>query len=208
MVIVMSKKQVFYIHGADSYGDHDAFLDDLRSRIPRDLPDLPKKGKWTETLREDLGPDFEVFMPSMPNSQNAKYEEWKIWFERHFEYFEGDVLLVGWSLGGMFLVKYLLEEEVSFPIKGLILLAPPFEAIEGEGDDCGDFVFDTDDVSELAEKVSKITIFQSKDDFVVPPEHAFKYKEALPQAELVIFEDRNHFLIAEFPEIIQKIKSF
>ncbi|MEY2665017.1 MAG: hypothetical protein RLZZ480_122 [Candidatus Parcubacteria bacterium] len=204
----MSKKQVFYIHGGDSYSDYDAFLDDLRSRIPRDLPDLPKKGKWTETLREDLGPEFEVFMPAMPNSQNAKYEEWKIWFERHFEYLEGDVLLVGWSLGGMFLVKYLLEEEVPFSIHGLILLAPPFEPIEGESDDCGDFTFDTDDVAELSEKVSRISIYQSKDDFVVPYQHALKYKEALPQAELVLFEDKNHFLIAEFPEIIEKIKTF
>lgn len=208
MVIVMSKKQVFYIHGGGSYSDHDLFLDDLRSRIPRDLPDLPKKRKWTETLREDLGPEFEVFMPAMPNSQNAKYEEWKIWFERHFEYLEGDVLLVGWSLGGMFLVKYLLEEEVSFPISGLILLAPPFEAIEGESEDCGDFVFDIDDVHELAEKVSSIVMLHSKDDFVVPYEHVLKFKEALPGAEVVTFEDKNHFLIEEFPEIIEKIKTF
>jgi len=202
------KKQVFYIHGGDSYSDHDAFLDDLRARIPRDLPNLPKLKKWTETFREDLGVEYEVFMPAMPNSHNAKYEEWKIWFERHFEYLEGSPVLVGWSLGGMFLVKYLLEEDLPFPVTTLILLAPPFEPVEGESEDCGDFTFDNDDLAELADKVENITIMHSKDDFVVPYEHALKYKEALPNAELITFEDKNHFLITEFLELVNKIKSF
>ena len=48
----------------------------------------------------------------------------------------------------------------------------------------------------------------SKDDFVVPYEHALKYTTALPQAEFISFEDKNHFLVAEFPELINKIKSF
>lgn len=202
------KKQVLYIHGGDSYGDHDAFLDDLRTRIPRDLPDLPKPKKWTETFRNDVGAEYEVFMPAMPNSQNAQYEEWKIWFERHFDYLEGEVVLVGWSLGGMFLCKYLIEEEFPYPIKGLLLMAAPFEAIYGEADDCGDFAFDTGELKTLAQKVPKITIFHSQDDFVVPYDHSLKYKIALPQSELVTFTDKNHFLIAEFPELISKIRSF
>ncbi len=201
------KKQVFYIHGGDSYSDHDAFLADLRTRIPRDLPALPKMPRWTETLRKDLGDEYEVFMPSMPNSQNAKYEEWKIWFDRHFDYLEGEVILIGWSLGGMFFSKYLTEESFPFSIKVLILLAPPFEPIE-EDEDCGNFIFDTDNLSILAEKAKNIVIMHSQDDFVVPYEHALKYKGALPQAELITFEDKNHFLIPEFPELINKIKGF
>lgn len=201
------KKQVFYIHGGSAYSNHDDFLDVLRTRIPRDLPGLPKSKKWTETFRDDLGADHEVFMPAMPNSQNAQYEEWKIWFERHFEYLEGEVVLVGWSLGAMFLCKYLIEEELPFSIKALILVAPPFEPVEGDNEDGGDFVFDTDDIQILTQKASKITIFHSKDDSIVPYDHALKYIEALPHAELVPFEDRNHFLIAEFPELIEKIRS-
>lgn len=202
------KKQVFYIHGGDSYSDHDAFLNDLRARIPRDLPSLPKMPRWTETFRKDLGDDYEVFMPSMPNSQNAVYEEWKIWFERHFDYLKDSVVLIGWSQGGLFLNKYLLQEAFPFSVKALILMAPPFEPVKGEADDCGDFTFDTDSIGLLAEKAQNIVIFHSKDDFVVPYEHALKYKAALPKAELVTFEDKNHFLIAEFPELLQKIRNF
>lgn len=200
------KQQVFYIHGGSSYSDYDAFLDSLRSDIPRDLPSLPKVKRWADTLREDLGEGFEVFTPKMPNSQNAKYQEWKLWFERHFEYLEGDVILVGWSQGAYFLAKYLIEEELPFSVKALILLAGPFEPADFGGEDGGDFAFDTDDIEKVAEKVSNIHIFHSKDDFVVPFEHALKYQAGLPMAVLHTFEDKNHFLIEEFPELIQLIK--
>lgn len=203
----MKKQQVFYIHGGSSYSDYDAFLDSLRSDIPRDLPSLPKVKRWTDTFREDLGENFEVFMPKMPNSQNAKYEEWKLWFERHFEYLEGDVILVGWSQGAYFLVKYLLEEDpLPFSVKTLFLLAGPFEPADFGGEDGGDFAFDTDDIEKLQDIISKIVIVHSKDDPVVPYEHAIKYQNGLPSATLVTYEDKNHFLLPEFHEIIQMIR--
>jgi predicted alpha/beta hydrolase family esterase len=162
--------------------------------------------KWSGTLRENLGEDFEVFTPSMPNSQNARFEEWKIWFERYFEHMSNDVTLVGWSQGGYFLTKYLIENQTPFTIKALFLLAAPFEAVPDDPEDGGDFVFDTKRVGELAEKAPKIVIMHSKDDFVVPFSHALLYKKALPEAELVTFSDKNHFLIEEFPELLLKIK--
>lgn len=202
----MNKQQVFYIHGGSSFSNYEAFLEDLSTKTIRDLPGEEPLKKWPVTLREDLGEDCEVFMPSMPNSQNAKYEEWKIWFERHFEYLRDGVILVGWSQGGYFLSKYLIENTPLFKVKALFLVAAPFEPADFGGEDGGDFAFDTSRVGELANKASKINIFHSKDDFAVPYEHALKYKEALPEAELVIFENKNHFLIEEFPELLDLIK--
>lgn len=203
------KKQVFYIHGGAAYSDYKNFLEDLKTKPIWDLPsDELETKKWTQTLREDLGDSYEVFMPTMPNKQNAKYEEWKIWFERHFEYLRDDLILLGWSQGGYFLVKYLIENEIPFTIKALLLAAAPFETDDFEGEDGGDFAFDTNRVSELQNKIENIVILSSKDDFVVPYEHSVKYAKALPQAEFITFEDRNHFLIEEFPELIKKIKSF
>ncbi len=200
------KQQVFYIHGGSAFSDYGSFLEYLKTKTIRDLPGAEVLKKWSGTFREDLGDEFEVFMPSMPNSQNAKYEEWKIWFERHFEYLHDGVILVGWSQGGYFLAKYLIENELPFTVKALLLLAAPFEPADFGGEDGGDFAFDTDRVGELQEKVRNIVIFHSKDDFCVPYEHALKYKEALPEAELVTFEDKNHFLVEEFPELLEKIR--
>ncbi|MEZ4200702.1 MAG: hypothetical protein R3B69_03960 [Candidatus Paceibacterota bacterium] len=94
----------------------------------------------------------------MPNSNNSKYEEWKIWFERHFEFLHEDVILVGWSQGAMFLLRYLTENKTPFTIKTLYLLAGAYRPIGGDGDDGGDFFTDLDTVSVLTERAERIVI--------------------------------------------------
>ncbi len=203
------KQQVFYIHGADALTHYEDYLAYLRKIDITDLPwaeEAPKR--WSKTLREDLGGEYVVFAPAMPNKLNAHYEEWKIWFERHFEYLQDDIILVGWSMGAYFFTKYLIENEFPFTVKALFLIAGPFENTDsGDGEDGGDFAFDTTRVGELAGKAGQIFILHSEDDFVVPYAHALKYKSALPNAELLTFTDRNHFLQAEFPELVASIRA-
>jgi len=101
----------------------------------------------------------------------------------------------------------LIENDVSHEIKGLFLLAGPCGYFDDpDGMDCGTFSFDVTDLNQIQEKTQNITIMHSKDDFVVPYEHALKYKAALPEAELVTFEDKNHFLVEELPELVERIK--
>ncbi len=204
------KQQVVFIHGGEAYNNYEDFIFDLKNEDIGD-PLAERSKRWNQTLKTDLGEMFEVFMPSMPNKQNAKYQEWMIWFERHFQFFLDEIILIGHSQGGMFLAKYLSENNPSFKIKALCLVGAVFtvtEPINDSKEDGGDFAFDTSRVGELAEKVENICIFHSKDDFVVPYEHALMYQAALPEAQLITFEDKNHFLIPEFPELIEKIKTF
>lgn len=202
----MKKQQVVFIHGGSAYSNYEDFLTLLRNKPLRDLPWIEPLKKWTSTLRDDLGESYEVFMPSMPNSQNAKYGEWKCWFERYFEYLHDDVILVGWSLGGYFLVKYLLEEEIPFQIKSLFLLSAPFENDDFGGEDGGDFSFDNSKMDPLEKKAPKIYLFHSMDDTIVPFSHAEKYQKAISKAELISFIDKNHFLVEQFPELLEKIR--
>ena len=200
------KKQVVFVGGGDSYSNYDEYIRALKNAPIRN-PLGEKSKRWTATLREDLGDDYELYMIPMPNTDNAVYTEWKIWFEKYFTYLHDGVILVGWSLGGMFLAKYLSEEETPFSIDALFLLAAPCgEYDDGKGNDCGSFRFNSELLSNIEGKVAKITVLHSKDDFVVPYEHALKYKEALPNTELVTFEDTNHFLVEELPELVEMIK--
>ena len=197
------KQQVVFIHGGDSFSKKEDFLSHLKQVPIRNLPGKQSTTHFTQTLAEDLGESYEVFMPAMPNKQNADYEEWSLWFERHFEHLAGEVILVGWSLGGMFLAKYVSEHEVPFVISKLVLLAAPCGRYESpDGNDCGNFQFNVESVAVLSERAKKVFILHSEDDFVVPIEAAFQYKTAIPSAELVIFKDKNHFLSAEFPELL------
>lgn len=202
------KQQVFYIHGGESYSDYDKFLERLRSKDIWDLPSAAPFKKWTSDLAEDLGENYEVFMPAMPNKQNAKYEEWKIWFERHFEHLRNNVVLIGCSLGSMFLAKYLGENELPVKIKALYLMATPVRDDEDfEDKESGDFRFYLREVSSLTRKVDKVFILHSKDDFLVPYSHGVMLHKGLPGSELITFTDKNHFLVEELPELIEHIKA-
>jgi len=202
----MKKQQVFYIHGGESYKNYEDFIDRLQTKDIWDLPSTESYKKWTSTLASDLGEEYEVFMPAMPNKNNAKYDEWKIWFEKHFQYLHDDIVVIGCSLGAMFLTKYFVENQTPFSVRELIIMACPVQDGTFSDNDCGDFLTDVSDLAKMSGKARKITIMHSKDDFVVPYEHAIKYKEALPEAELVTFEDKNHFLVEELPELVERIR--
>lgn len=202
------KKQVLYIHGGDAFSKYDDYLNYLRTVPLRNLPGKEAKVLWSSTLAEDLGSDYEVFAPAMPNKVNASYNEWSIWFERHFPYLKDGVTLVGWSLGGMFLAKYLAENNLPFVLGRVFLLAAPCGHYDdGQGNDCGTFQFDRETLDKLAKKPFEIAIWHSEDDFVVPFSAAGEFKEALPRAETRFFTDRNHFLVEKFPELLQAIRS-
>lgn len=202
------KKQLFYIHGGTAFSDYKNYLKHLKA-VPIEAPitDEDRPVRWTDRLREQMGEEWEVFMPKMPGKGNCKYEEWKIWFERHFEWLNDDLILLGWSQGGYFLAKYLLENKMPVRVKGIFLMAAPFEPANFGEEDGGDFNFDTKKVAELAKKAENIFIFHSEDDPIVPFEHAKKYHDGIPGSVLMSFKTRNHFLIEEFPELIEKIKT-
>ncbi len=200
------KAQILFIHGGDSFSNYDDFLESLKTEPIRDPLGTEVKKRWKETLKLEFGQEIDVFYPSMPNKDNARYTEWKIWFERYFEYLNGNVILIGHSQGGYFLAKYLSENTVPFPILALYLVAAPFGPGERGAEDGGDFVFNPENLKNIYKVAQNITIYHSEDDEVVPFSHALSYHETLPKAAFITFKDRGHFLQPEFPEIIEDIK--
>jgi len=197
------KKQVLIIHGGDTYESYDDYLNLLKT-IPVDMGFLKKGDGWKKNLQDDLGNDFEIFNPLMPSAWNMKYIEWKIWIERFFPFFKDGIVLMGHSLGGVFLAKYLSENDFPVRISQLHLSASPFDDESEEY--LGELKLD-DRISIIENKVNKIFIYHSKDDQVVSFGELEKYSKALPKAEKVIFEDRGHFKQEHFPEIVEKIKN-
>jgi len=198
------KRQVFYIHGGETFDTHNHFIAHLTHKEIRDLPGAESFVKWTKTLPEELGPQYEVFMPAMPNKENAQYEEWKIWFERHFEYLHDDLILIGYSLGAMFFTRYLTENTTPFSVTAVILMAGAVEDTPTE--ECGDFRFSLEEVDVIKDRAAQVIIMHSKDDFLVPFSHGERLHAAIPGSEFVVCEDKNHFLIEEFPELVERIK--
>jgi predicted alpha/beta hydrolase family esterase len=201
------KKQVIVIHGGETFETYEDYLNYLKNRSVDFSSE--KIITWKDNLGKNLGEDFQVVLPQMPNNKNAKYLEWKIWFERLIPFFEEEVVLLGHSLGGIFLAKYLSENDFPKKIKGLFLVAPPYEIDENypKGDSLADFIIPKD-FKRLLDSVDNIFLYHSTDDDTVPFSDLEKYKKALVGAKSRVFKDRGHIWRPEsFKELEDDIKS-
>lgn len=195
-----TKQQILHIHGGEPYTTEKNYIDRLTNgRFELTLED-PKK--WNKNHRSFLDSElYEVITPTMPCGWRARYGDWKIWFERHVEFLRDGVVLVGHSLGGNFLVKWLSENILPVQISQLHLVAASYS----EFDD--DFKITEFPKNIFENKIHEIHIYHSADDTIVPIAESHKYFEALPGSHLHIFEDRFHFLDETFPELFENIQS-
>lgn len=203
------KKQVLFIHGGGNFAgiSREDFLEELRNK-EIDVERLRRKEKWSARLQTDLGEQYDVLAPHMPNSDLPLYEEWKVWFENILTVLDDELIIVGHSLGGMFLLKYFSEETVDKKVLGLFSVAAPhydkgeewYERFEKSGFDIGD------DLSKVMQ-VEKVFLYHSTDDVIAPFDQLAFYREKLPEATVQEFDDRGHFLDSSFPEILNDIKS-
>ncbi len=199
----MNKKQIFIIHGGKTFPNRKDYLNHLRNKKVF----LEKKKKWrNEYLDKELGNKFKIIRPRMPCKKNARYEEWKIYFERYFPFLKDGIILIGYSLGGIFLAKYLSENKFSKKISGIYLIATPFDDSINKEKLCGGFRL-KDNLSLIEENCQNIKLFFSEDDDIVPVSHAQKYKNKLKESEVIICKNKNgHFQVSEFPELVEYIK--
>lgn len=193
------KKQIIIIHGGDSYDTYEDYLRDLKQTVI-DYDRLKPSKKWRDSVVDSF-PDCDVLTPTMPNSSNANYDEWQIWFEKLLPYFGDDVRLIGHSLGAMFLAKYLHANQLTKPVRQLILLAGGYDK---PGEVYGSFKVDS--ATGLERSAQQVHLFHSRDDFVVDFSELAKFQADLPSADSHIFDDRNHFLDPEFPELIELLR--
>lgn len=198
-----NKDQIFIIHGGSTFKNQKDYLWFLKNRPIS----LEKKVSWSaDYLDKKLGGNYEIIRPRMPLQDNAKYEEWKIHFERFIPELRDSVILIGSSLGGIFLAKYLSEYKFPKKLQGVFLVCPPFDnTVDGE-DLVGGFRLKSD-LSLVEKNTENLYLLFSEDDNVVPVAHAEKYRSKLKQAKIIVYKSKNgHFKIAEFPEIVKIIQ--
>lgn len=194
------KKQIVIIHGGDTFATQEEYLDFLRN-YEIDI-ERYKIGKddWKPWIRKMLPENYEIITPQMPNKTNARYEEWKLWFEKFIPFLNNGVILIGHSQGGIFLAKYLSENQFPKKIKAVMLVGAIYDK------DCGGYPalsFSLPNTLNL--QTDKIYLYHSKDDPVVPFSALEQYQKALPNAVVRVFEDRQHINQEEFPELLEDL---
>ena len=179
----MRKGQALFVHG----GGGEAFEEDEA---------------LVRSLREALGPDFDVEYPEMPDADAPEFGAWSACISSELSALDGGVILVGHSLGGSILLKYLSEERVEEPIAGLFLIATPYwEAVDWK---VAEYAL-REDFPQALPKDVPIFLYHSRDDEVVPFAHLALYAGRLPHATVREVEDRGHQFGDDLSEVADDI---
>lgn len=195
--------QVLMIHGGMTFTSKRDYLNWLRRREVV----LEKEERWSDHyLARALGTRFHVIRPRMPLSENAKYDEWVIQFEKYVRLLGKKFVLIGTSLGGIFLAKYLSEHRWRKRPLATYLVCPPYDdTLPGE-DLAGGFRL-KGDLSLLQKNAGRLRLLFSASDDVVPSSHADKYAMRLKHADIIVYDHiTGHFEVSELPEIVKMIK--
>ncbi len=192
-------KQLIFIHGGEVFNTQEEYILWLKN-YKIDPPENEPPKKWRSKLFEKLkSENWQTIAPTMPCYKNAKYEHWKIWFEKYMPYIEEGATFVGHSLGASFLSQYFQENEVG-GFSQLHLVAPAYNL------QAGGFKH-SDDFSLLEKQFEEVFIYHSKDDTVVPFKDSEKLHALIASSKFVVFEDRNHFFDERSPNIERFLKN-
>jgi len=160
--------------------------------------------KLVESLRQELGPDYEICYPRMPREDDPSYALWKTTLERVFGTLQDGAILVGHSVGGTILVNVLAEQTSTRTFGAIFLIAAPFV---GEGGWSADDLQLPPDLGALLPKNIPIHFYHGLEDKVVPPAHVDLYARAIPRARIHHLPGRDHQLDNDLSEVAAAILS-
>ncbi|MBB3590864.1 hypothetical protein FHX08_001208 [Rhizobium sp. BK529] len=160
--------------------------------------------KLVDSLARELGEDYAIRYPRMPNEADPHYQAWKAALLKEFETLEDGAILIGHSLGGTILLHTLAEEWPAFEPGAVILIAPPYI---GEGGWESDEITAADDFSESLPEGLPVLIYHGSDDDTVPFAHIELYAMAIPEAVVCALPGRDHQLDNDLADIAKDIRS-
>lgn len=157
-----------------------------------------------DALRMQLGEGYEVHFPRMPREENPNYQDWAHEMEHVLASLHGPVILLGHSLGGSIILKYLSEHDIGSKFLALLLVSVPFW---GEPEwEAEEFQLDPRFAASL-KSVKRMFFYHSKDDPVVPFQHLSVYRKHLPAAFVRTFDGAGHEMIGAVPKMVEDIRS-
>jgi len=178
-------KRVLFIHG----GGEGAYEADI---------------KLATSLQDALGAAYDVRCPRIPDDDHTGYAAWRDRVSRELAALDGEVILVGHSVGGSVLLKYFSEEEVESPVAGLFSVAAPYWGVEDWEVD--EFTLQEDFASELPPELP-VFLYHGREDEVVPFAHLALYARGLPRATVREIEGRGHQLDDDLSEVARDIRN-
>ena len=152
-------------------------------------------------LKSKLSGEFEILFPTIEKPNSPTYVKFKKMFASAFAKINEPVILIGHSLGGSTLLKYLSEEKPDISILALFLISTPHWK-----SDMKEFELKRNFADSLKE-IPIVFLYHSKNDPEVPFEHLKFYVNSFKTAIVRELPGKEHTFSKGLPELVIDIKS-
>jgi len=159
--------------------------------------------KLVESLERELGQDYAVLYPRMPDEADPNYPAWKAALVKLLDGLDDGAVLVGHSVGATILLHTLADRRLTFGPGALILIAAPFI---GEGGWPSEDIVARADFSGNLPTGLPILLYHGAEDDDVSPAHVELYAKAIPGAVVRRLPGRDHQLNNDLSEIARDIR--
>lgn len=151
-------------------------------------------------LKSKLSTEFTVLYPIIPKPNFPTYEKYKEMFDEAFAKITGPLILIGHSLGGSVLLKYLSEDHPHISITALFLISVPhWKSNMKEFELKKNF-------QKAIQNIPEIFLYHSKNDPVVPFDHLSFYKNAFGSATVRELPGREHVFSKGLPALVEDLR--
>lgn len=152
-------------------------------------------------LKSELPEGFQILFPVIEKPGLPTYDKFKKMFTSTFAKITEPVILVGHSLGGSTLLKYLSEEKPGISILGLFLVSTPYWKSNMK-----EFQLKENFQTSL-KNIPTIFLYHSKGDAYVPIDNLEFYEHAFKTAVIHKLNGNEHIFSKGLPELVADIKS-
>ena len=156
------------------------------------------------SLRAALGETYEVRYPQMHTDETLPDFGWPGQIGKEISGVNGEVILVGHSLGASMLLKFLSENEIPKKIDGVFLISTPFWS--GNEDWVQGLRLQGDFAARLSKDVP-LFFYHCRDDEGIPLAHLDLYRQKLPRAIFREIPTGGHQLNNDLTIVAGDIKS-
>ncbi len=159
--------------------------------------------KLAASLRDQLGADYVVRFPEMPNEAEPDYESWKKVIAAELADMGSGAILAGHSIGASVAIRAVIDGGIETSLAGLFLLSAPFWYDHEFW--CWKEAELPADAAERLPDGLPVFLYHGRQDESVPFSHVEMYARALPRATVRPLDGRNHQLNDDLTEVARDI---
>ncbi len=167
---------------------------------------------WFPWLKKELlKRGLDVYIPDFPTPENQTLDNWLKVFKNYHAFFGENSILIGHSLGTVFILNLL--EQIEIQIKAAFFIAPFQDFLEHEKIDplIVTFIKKNFNWNKITSNCAQFFIYYSDDDQYIPLEQPRTVATKLRTQNIKLFHKAGHFNLdtgySTFPKLLDDINS-